>query len=211
MLRYSLSICACLSLLPVMVQAQFNYTTNNGAISITQYTGSGGGVIIPDRINGLPVTSIDWNAHSSLTKLTDVTSIMIPNGVTSIRHDAFYNCGNLTNITIPDTVTNIGRYAFYYCTNLTRVTIPNGVTSINNFTFSYCASLTNVTIPDSVTNIGIGAFKFCHGLRGVRFQGNAPNAEADAFDGDNLTVYYLPGTTGWGVTFAGHPTAPWNP
>ncbi len=50
--------------LPAVVQAQFNYTTNNGTITITKYTGSGGDVTIPDTINGLPVTSIGDGAFS---------------------------------------------------------------------------------------------------------------------------------------------------
>jgi hypothetical protein len=211
LLRYGFIVCVCLPLPPAAVQAQFNYMTNNGTIAITKYTGSGGAVIIPDTINGMPVTSISWSAFSSFTKLTGVTSVTIPNGVTSIGHDAFYLCGNLTNITIPTSVTNIGRYAFYYCTNLTSVTIQNGVTIINNFTFSYCARLTSVTIPASVTNIGIGAFKYCDGLRGVYFRGNAPSVDESAFDGDNLTVYYLPKATGWGSSFGGRPTALWKP
>jgi hypothetical protein len=206
LLRYLFIICDCL-LLPFALQAQFGYKTNNGTITITKYTGSGGVVIIPATINGMPVTSIGWSAFSSLTSVTGVT---IPNGVTSIGLDAFYFCGNLTNITIPGSVTNIGRYAFYYCTNLTSVTIPNGVTVINNYTFSYCANLTSVTIPNSVTNIGIGAFNYCDGLKGVYFQGNAPSVD-DAFDGDNLTVYYLPGSTGWCSSFGGQPTALWKP
>src|SRR5260370_28303277 len=90
--------------LPAVVQAQFNYTTNNGAITITGYTGPGGGVTIPDTINGYPVTSIG--------------------------DSAFYRNYTVTSVTIPNSVTNIGVDAFDYCTNLTSVTIPNSVTSI---------------------------------------------------------------------------------
>lgn len=61
-------------MLPAAVQAQFIFTTNNdGSLNISQYTGSGGAVTIPDSINGLPVTSIGTNAFSSNYGLTSVT------------------------------------------------------------------------------------------------------------------------------------------
>jgi hypothetical protein len=67
--------------LPAAVQAQFNFTTNNGAITITGYTGPGGAVTIPSTTNGLPVTTIGYEAFYSCTSLTNIT---IGNGVTSI-------------------------------------------------------------------------------------------------------------------------------
>ena len=58
---------------PAVVQAQFNYTTNNGTITITGYTGPGGAVTIPNTITGLPVTAIDYGAFESNTNLTGIT------------------------------------------------------------------------------------------------------------------------------------------
>jgi hypothetical protein len=137
-------------------------------------------------------------------------SVIIPAGVTSIGSSAFYDCTSLTNITIPNSVTNIGDYAFSRCANLTGATIGNSVASIGVNAFSLCTSLTNVTIPNSVTSIGASAFYYCTNLTGVYFQGNAPSVNGSAFWNDNkATVYYLPGTTGWGVTCGGRPTALW--
>ena len=67
---------------------------------------------------------------------TDI-SYTIPDSVTSIGWDAFYNCESLTSITIPDSVTSIGSYAFKDCTSLTSVTIPDSVTSIGGYAFGY--------------------------------------------------------------------------
>ena len=89
-----------------------------------------------------------------------VTNIEIPNGVTSISDNAFYDYDGLTSITIPNSVTSIGDNAFYDCDGLTSITIPNSVTSIGNQAFYYCYNLTNVTIPNSVTSIGIDAFSY---------------------------------------------------
>ena len=80
---------------------------------------------------------------------------------------AFYNCTGLTSVTIPDSITSIGEYAFYKCGGLTSVTIPDSVTSIGDSAFRNCSGLTSVTIPDSVTTIGGGAFYNCSGLTEV--------------------------------------------
>ncbi len=92
---------------------------------------------------------------------TSLTSITIPNSVTSIGVYAFRGCSGLTSITIPNSVTSIGSGAFYNCTGLTSVTIPNSVTTIGSFAFRNCKDLTSVTIPNSVTTIGSFAFRNC--------------------------------------------------
>jgi len=275
--------------LPAVVQAQFNYTTNNGTIIITGYTGPGGAVAIPDTIDGLPVTRIGDSAFQGKTSLTSVSipnsvtsigdsafnyctslaSVTIGSGVTNIGFFAFSSCtslsaitvdalnsvyssvdgvlfnksqtvliifpgdkagnytipnsvtsiGNyafagssLTSVTIPNNVTSIGDFAFSGCTILTKVRIGNGVTSIGSQAFRSCASLTSVTIPTSVTGIGGFAFASCTSLTGVYFKGNAPSVGPFVFiNANNVIVYYLPGTTGWGATFAGRPAVLWNP
>jgi len=83
---------------------------------------------------------------------------------------AFYECTSLTSITIPDSVTSIGNYAFYKCTSLTSVTIPDSVTSIGSYAFGWCTSLTSVTIGSSVTSIGYHAFSGCKSLTNVTFK-----------------------------------------
>ena len=86
----------CAVMLPAVVQAQFIFTTNNSNITIIGYTGPGGAVTIPSTTNGLPVTSIGFEAFSA----TSVTSITIPASITNIVEDAFGDCANLTGITV---------------------------------------------------------------------------------------------------------------
>ena len=72
--------------------------------------------------------------------------------------------------------------------------------------------MTGVSFGDSVTYIGYFAFGNCTSLKGVFFKGNGPGDDSGVFSGDNnVTVYYLPGTTGWGATFGSRPTRLWNP
>ena len=79
----------------------------------------------------------------------------------------FYYCTGLTSVTIPNSVTSIGSGAFSYCDKLTSVTIPDSVTSIDSRAFEHCSGLTSVTIPDSVTSIGLHAFAKCENLTSV--------------------------------------------
>jgi hypothetical protein len=138
-----------------------------------------------------------------------LTSVTIGNGVPSIEDSSFEDCIGLTNLTIGSSVTSIGYNAFAH-TGLTSVAIPNSVTSIGAEAFDGCISLTNVTIPASVTGIGDHAFVYCLNLSGAYFLGNAPSGDSSVFWADNnATVYYLPGTTGWGATYGGRPTALW--
>ena len=113
------------------------------------------------------VTSIGKEAFNCCSSLTSIT---IPDSVTSIGEGAFYDCAGLTSITIPDSVTSIEYNTFYNCSKLTSLTIPNCVTSIGNTAFHNCSSLTSITIPDSVTSIGEGAFYDCAGLTSITFE-----------------------------------------
>jgi hypothetical protein len=166
--------------------------------------GKSGTYMVPNS-----VTKIGDGAFVSCTSLTDLT---IPNSVTEIGNWTFHNCSGLTGIGIPSSVTNIGGYAFEYCYGLTNVAMPSSITSIPPYAFQHCTRLTSITIPSSVTHIETYAFLSCTSLKEVYFAGNAPNLGSSVFNSDtNATVYYLPGTTGWGATFGGRPAALWNP
>lgn len=98
---------------------------------------------------------------------SSLTSVTIPEGVTSIGERAFSICSGLTSINIPESVTSIGDNAFDGCRGLTSITIPESVTSIGSGAFSDCSALTSITIPEGVTSIGNGVFQGCSSLHEI--------------------------------------------
>lgn len=194
-----------LVMLPVLANAQFAFTTNaDGSLNISGYTNSavtGGTVIIPDTTNGLPISSIGFEAFFLDTTITNVVmgtnivsvgasafngcsglaSVTMPDGVTNIGQSCFYGCHSLTNVTVPSNLTSIASETFVNCTSLTSLTLPNRVTYLGSLAFWGCISLTNVTIPFGVTNIDLGAFQ-SSAITTVTIPGSVTTIGADAFD-----------------------------
>ena len=125
-----------------------------------------------------------YYAHHLYLNGEEVRDLVIPNSVTSIGDNAFYDCDGLTSVTIGNSVTSIGKQAFYNCSALTSVTIGNGVTSIGAYAFDGCSALTSVTIGNSVESIWYGAFANCPELLDVYcYAEKVPSTKSDAFDG----------------------------
>ena len=149
------------------------FTTDRAGVVITDYTGRSpsdipipgieGGyytnpgaphpVRIPTTIQGLPVKEIGDRAFRG----KDITSIIIPEGVTRIGNYSFSSCSYLSTITLPRTLTHIGEYAFSSCRELITITIPSSVVSIGRASFSD-AGLTSITWPSRLTTIPNGIF-----------------------------------------------------
>ncbi len=186
---------------------------------VVGYSGTATKIVIADTYEGVPVTGIYEEAFKGNKSITSVvipdsvtsigdyafyycsklTSITIPDSVTSIGICAFSYCKSLASVTIPDSVTSIGNDAFVYCTSLTSVTIGNGVTSIGEWAFCGCSNLTSVTIPDSVTSIGERAFYGCFGLTSVTIPDSVTLISSSAFDGCSklANVYYTGSEEEW--------------
>ena len=154
------------------------------------------------------VTTIGDNAFYACTSLTKIT---IPESVIAIGVGVFGNDISLSSVMVPNSVTSIADGAFSFCSGLTSVIIGNSVISLGGSAFWQCQSLTSITLPNSVTSIGVGAF-YGSGLNAVYFRGNAPNLGFEPFAYTRgLTVYYLPGTTGWPAASWGLPEVLWIP
>lgn len=124
------------------------------------------------------VTTIGENAFEKCALLT---SINIPSSVTTIGNKAFLSCAGLTSIAIPDSVTAIGNSAFASCSTLASATIPNSITTIGSSTFSNCKNLTAIEIPNSTTSIGDRAFYKCTSLADVTIPSSVTSIGGQAF------------------------------
>lgn len=148
----------------------FEFTPDNTAVIVTnyKYNGAAADVTIPSRYQGKPVTTIGHAAFFN----SAVTSVTIPDSVTSISDSAFINCPQLTNISIPNSVTYIGFSAFSSCTSLKSITLPSSLSFISGALFLGCSQLTTIHIPVSVTSIGNNAFADCPSLMTVTYPGS---------------------------------------
>lgn len=160
-------------------------------------------VTIPDSVRNIGYEAF-WNCRS-------LTNVIIGQGVTSIEESAFFGCTRLNSVSIGNSVTNIGASAFGACNSLTKAPLPASVRNIGELAFNNCTNLTSVTLPNSVKTIGASAFAGCTRLATVTFEGNKPPDPSALFQNASPTVYYLPGTTGWGSVYAGRPALLWNP
>jgi hypothetical protein len=152
-------------------------TEDSKGVVINKYVGSGGTVIIPETIQGLPVREIS-EAFDGNDALSSVT---IPDSVTTIGARAFSGCSRLTSVTIPDSVTKIGWYAFSG-SGLTSVIIPDSVRVIEDRAFYDCSSLSSIAIPDSVTEMGMFTFGDCSSLETVTVSKAGRDWGFSAFD-----------------------------
>ena len=153
----------------------WTYSVSDNQATITGYSGAGGAVDIPAVVNEISVVKVGdgWPPIFGQGNTT-VTSVTIPDSVTSIGDYAFLACTSLTNIAVEDGNLNYSSVDGVLFNKLQTLlvqypagildnsyTIPDSVTSIGGYAFLGCTSLTSITIPDSVTSIGGYAFYSC--------------------------------------------------
>lgn len=190
--------------------ADFAYTIEDGTCTITDYTGTQTNLAIPAQIEGYPVKTIAQYAFDNCY----FRCVIIPDGVETIRYDAFSGCSWLSSVHLPDSVTEIGIAAFRSCNlgsfrvpprvqkipdellkdnlSLTEVVIPEGVTEIGEDAFRNCGHLQSVMLPSTLTIIGKGAFDDCD-LREMVIPESVDSIGAHAFRSNgNLTKVRMP-------------------
>ncbi len=137
-------------------QNGFTYKITDGEATVTGYDEAivTGDVIIPDTLGGCPVTALD----SMLFMLDDkITSVDIPNSVTTIGKSAFYCCMNLVSISLPDGLTELSEYCIAECENLAEIQLPDTLVKLGEMALNGCKSLKKISLPASVTELGDGS------------------------------------------------------
>jgi hypothetical protein len=195
-----------------------SYTVPNGVVLLDVLAFSGctrlSQVILPDS-----VTQIESAAFSGCTGLSRMA---LSRRVIVLGGAVFGGCSGLTGIDV-DPANPLFRSEDGVLFNRSLTTLiqyPGGragdyvvvpsATRIGAQAFEDCPGLTRVTLPTRLASLGARAFAGCSGLLAAYFTGGAPVSELDTFAGaDQATLYYLPGTLGWGATLSGRPTAPW--
>ena len=173
-----------------LVSVPFTYYVQNKTVTITGYTGKEQTVIIPDSIEGFPVTTIGAGAFNGST----YDMVEIPATVTKIDNAAFqysvipvvrfaegsaleviegnaFYGSSITAMNLPDEVRSIGNYAFADCDKLYSLTFGDKVLSVGEYAFSDNDRITSVEIPGSITDYGKGIFANCTRLRSASFRG----------------------------------------
>jgi len=194
------------------------YTVTDDEIMIIDCDSSAeGAVVVPESIDGYPVTGIDVSAFQGCNLLTEV---ILPASLQTIASYAFYRCDSLSSVVIPDAVTFLGSNAFQDCVSLTDVTVGDGVSAISYNTFSGCTALENVSLgygveligdgafagdlslkridlPSSLAAIGAYAFRGCTGLMNVTIPDSVTAIESHAFTGctDLISINFGQGVT----------------
>lgn len=176
---------------------QFILNADNTA-TITKYTGNEHRITIPVQVaqgtQTYPVSKIGDRVFCNYKYL--LTSVQIPDTVTEIGSNAFYNCTSLKSVTIqdnkPSCVKKIGRQAFMFCSELTDISILDSVTEIGSEAFHHCEELDTVTIPEGVTSVADGMFSYCYSLHTVTLPDSVTAIEERAFTGTALTQIHIP-------------------
>ena len=164
----------------------YNFDHENKTATVTDGDFSySGDIVIPEKVR---YNGVEYSVTSIFSALDR-----------GFLSGAFVGCSSLTSIEIPNSVTSIGDYTFYECTGLTSMEIPNSVTSIGKYAFENCTGLTSIEIPNSVTLIEEYPFYNCTGLRSVKI-GNGVSIVENLFlgctglvsiDVENDNQYYV--------------------
>ena len=154
-------------------ESDFEYTVENGRITITAYKGKAASLIIPDKLGSYFVTKI---ANGAFNECNTLKRVILPKYLQSMEDAAFYKCTALEEVTIPKNLEEAGYSyftfscsAFVECPALKTVHFEEGTTVIATYLFQDCTGIESITIPDTVTEIKGSAFCGAINLKNVVF------------------------------------------
>lgn len=149
--------------------------------TLTKYSGDVTELVIPDGVVEI-ASPKSWGDKGVFEGHTELTSIILPDGLQRIGESAFENCSGLKTINIPDSVKIIGKNAFRGCKEIEKIVIPNKVKIIEDNTFSGCKKLVNVHLSEKTEEIGRSAFSECSELTNITIPKSVLKIQSCAFD-----------------------------
>ena len=164
----------------------YEYTENSrGEITITDYLGSDTNIVIPQEIDGKTVTQIGWKAFAYNE---DIVSVEMPDSVTVIDMDAFFDCMSLSSVSLSQNLESIESGAFANCTKLSHIQLPPSLNYINYSVFMNCKELSDIALPESLTYLGAHAFENCTSLKYIKIPSKITEIDWATFTKSGLEV-----------------------
>jgi|GEM_PF-6254238 len=157
-------------------------------ITIHCYIGTDSEVTVPGLIDDLPVVSVESLAFYG----TNVKKLVISEGITTLKDEAFFYSSSLETAKLPTTIKTVGQGVFRDCVNLKTVTFAEDKGVLGKYMFYGCTRLESVNLPKSLENIPVGAFSYCQNLKNVTLPENLNTIYDYAFYGSGLESIALP-------------------
>ena len=157
------------------------YHIENGEATIAvQDENLSGDIVIPESISYDGNNYVVIRVTNGAFQNTDITSIILPNSITSLGNNCFEKCNNLISVKLPDNITSLGDNTFSSCSKLSSIKLPDTLTSLGEFCLAFC-NITKLTLPNSITTIGQDCFYSCSNLETVTLPQNITNLPAACF------------------------------
>lgn len=130
---------------------------------------------------------------SAFSRCKSLESAVLPESLETIDSGAFYGCNNLKSVNLPNALRDLGQSSFENCSSLESIVVPETITELNKYVFRECSSLSSVTLPSSLERIGLNAFFFCLGLKSIDLPESLTVIDEAAFYGcKNLESIRIP-------------------
>ncbi len=171
--------------------SDFIYEITQGEVKILSYRGNDRNIIIPEYIEGYPVTSIGENAFFYYGNYIRNVSISLPSTLKRIERRAFYNVWSLRRIVLPEGLEYIGADAFHGCKQLYEIVIPDSVTEVAKGAFDWCHGLDRVVIGAGLKTVPTGMFGTSRGITEVIFKNGVETIESKVFTVSELEKVYF--------------------
>ena len=173
---------------------------SKGRVNVCHYKGKDSHVVIPSTLGTLRVIGVGASCFSTVGRkvvperrtffATQLQSVEISSGITSIGTHAFASCKNLQTIVLADTVNEIGASSFHFCENLTHILGLVNVKYIRRSAFEFCRRLEGDLYLTNVASVEVFAFSYCQANLNIHFSESVSYIDGFAFSGcDNLTIY----------------------